>query len=114
MKASDLSESMIELMELMTEGRYYTSSELAKDKDSRGVRKVLQRMVVFGLVDETIDPTTNLKRKAYRLTKEGRQLRNQVAGSPIIPNPNKGLVNWLRAMGEACLQMASQLEAFDE
>jgi DNA-binding PadR family transcriptional regulator len=114
MKASDLSESMIELMALMTENRYYTTTELAKEKDTRTIRKVLQRMVAFGVLDETVDPTNNLRRKAFRLTKEGRQLRNQAVGVPMVPNPNKGLVSWLRAMGEACHQMANQLEVYDE
>lgn len=127
MKASDLSETALSLLNQLQDQHLHTITELSERLVMKKptARAALNRMVIFGLVDEKSDVLSTNQRKMYKITDDGLGVLHKEKNKPIKPgelqkeimnqvNKQKSIVPWLRTMAESFNMMADNLSSYDE
>ena len=127
MKASDLSETALSLLNQLQDQSLHTITELSERLAMKKstARSALNRMVIFGLVDETSDILSTNQRKMYKITDDGLAVLHKEKNKPINHgelqkeimnqvNKQKSIVQWLRTMAESLNMMADNLSTYDE
>ena len=118
MNASDLSDLGLKVLKFMLDGKKHQAVELtsALQVPRSTLRRTLDRLNSFGLLEETADPL-NRNRSLFQVTKEGKTLaakslyvkKDEV---PVeSPQPKIDVIQWLRSMATSFTQMADDLEA---
>jgi len=112
MKSLELSESSRAILSHLSDKQMHTVSEIAErlSMGKTNVRRILQRMFVFAIVEERRETSGKF---SYRITRKGLK-ELQETGKDCPPVPETGdVIKYLKAMSESLARMADQLSAYE-
>jgi len=122
--ASDLTANALAILHELYDGeRHYSNEICAKINLKKSTfRSSVQRMIAFGLVNESEDLLSQQRRLEYRITTEGKKLLSQfnqdseILAKRQLPQREQlpSISQWLRMQAQVFTEMAEHMESYDE
>jgi DNA-binding MarR family transcriptional regulator len=123
MNINDLTANELKVLECLRHNKRAHTSELSEQCkfNKTTIRNIMRRLVLFGLVKESIDINHPSNRREFQLELQGKLLLNKLGlvtdttnQEIIVEHRNASIIKWLRTMANEFIRMADNLSIYDE